>query len=398
MRKPLFLPLGLAVIIVVLIMLVPNGYLIKKIPEERVSQAATELNPFMFQGKYIQEKMMSTDKYLPIYGSSELSRLDRFHPSNYFEVTGEKFTPFLIGRGGSVSLVHFLAMAEHKDKLKGKKLVFIISPQWFQPDGALEAQFAPNYSSLHGYDFAFNKEISPSLKKRAIKRLLEFQTVSSDPMLSTLYESELSNGKWIHQKARIVKPIANNYRNLLIKKDLYYVLLGGKPRERSISKKVKNKSWEELNIMAEKIGKKNSRSNNFKIVDSQYEKMRMRITDLKDSKIGASYGISKEYDDFQLVLDLLKEAEAEPLFISIPVNGDWYDYTGFPRKGRTDYYKKIRLQIEKSGFAVADFSDHEYDPYFMKDSIHIGWKGWVYTDKAIKEFYERSNIKTAAQN
>jgi D-alanine transfer protein len=116
------------------------------------------------------------------------------------------------------------------------------------------------------------------------------------------------------------------------------------------------------------------------------------VPSLKDKKSGASYGKSPEYNDFQLVLDLLKQSGADPLFISVPVNGKWYDYTGFPKEGRTAYYARIKKQIESEGFQIADFSNHEYDPYFMKDTIHIGWKGWVYTDKVIKDFYEGKKI------
>ncbi|OPG94643.1 D-alanyl-lipoteichoic acid biosynthesis protein DltD, partial [Chryseobacterium mucoviscidosis] len=75
---------------------------------------------------------------------------------------------------------------------------------------------------------------------------------------------------------------------------------------------------------------------------------------------------------------------AEPLFISVPVHGKFYDYTGFPKKGRTDFYKKIKKEIEQEGFQVADLTNHEYDPYFLKDTLHLGWKGWVYVDQEIE--------------
>jgi D-alanine transfer protein len=278
-------------------------------------------------------------------------------------------------------------MAENVEQLNGRKVVFVISPQWFQPEGALEAQFAPNYSTLHGYDFAFNEEIDQSIKKRALKRLLEFSTINGDPILRTLYEGELYDDPWKKRKASLVKPIAKLYVKVLEKKDLYYSVFESEERERKIVKKVKNKSFSDLEKMAVRIGKANSNSNNFRIVDPQYDKIKNRVHDLKDSKIGASYGVSKEYDDIQLVIDLLRESKAEALFISVPVNGLWYDYVGFPKKGRTDYYKKIKQQVDNSGYQIADFSEHEYDPYFMKDAIHIGWKGWVHTNKAIEEFY-----------
>ncbi len=393
MKKVIFTPLILAFAVLIGMVIIPNKWIESLIPKNRVSEAATELNTLMFQGKYIQGQMLEEKQYLPIYGSSELSRLDQFHPSNYFAVNNQGFTPFLVGRGGTESLIHFLNFSEHTDQLKGKKLVFILSPQWFQPRGADESHFVPNYSTLQGYDFAFNNKLDPDLKKKAIKRLLHYTPVKNDFMLSALYQAEISKDPWAKRKALCIKPFAYAYRNVLAKKDLYYSLVDGNSRHRVISPRVKDKSWGELENQAAAAAAKKSRNNQFFVIDSQFNKIKHRVPSLKGYKRGASYGKSLEYYDFQLVLDLLKKSGADPLFISIPVNGKWYDYTGFPKDGRYAYYTRIKKQVENEGFQIADFSGHEYDPYFMKDTIHIGWKGWVYTDRAILDFYHNGSEK-----
>lgn len=391
MKKAIFAPLILAFLVLFILVIIPNKWIENLIPKSRINEAATELNLFMFQGKYVQGKMLENSHYLPMYGSSELARLDQFHPSNYFKENNDGFTPFLIGRGGTESLIHFLNFAEHTDQLKDKKMVFVLSPQWFQPGGADESHFVPNYSTLQGYDLAFNKKIDPKLKKMAIKRLLKYTPVKNDQMLSILYKAEISKNPWKKREASVIKPFALAYRNILVKKDLYYTLAGGVHRHRVITSKVKGKSWDQLEKEANQLGAKDTKSNHFYVVNTQYAKIKSRVPELKNYKKGATYGHSIEYHDFQLVLDLLKESGAKPLFISVPVNGKWYDYTGFPKEGRTAYYKRIRKQIEANGFQIADFSNHEYDPYFMKDTIHIGWKGWVYTDRAIQNFYDDTN-------
>jgi D-alanine transfer protein len=164
-------------------------------------------------------------------------------------------------------------------------------------------------------------------------------------------------------------------------------MFGGMGKTREIKKAVKNKDWEQLKVMAAREGAKKATNNQFLVINSQYNKIKKKVPQLEGFKREASYGRSVEYYDFQLILDLLKESGAKPLFISVPVNGKWYDYTGFPKEGRTSYYKRISEQVRAAGFPMADFSNHEYDPYFMKDTIHIGWKGWVYVDKAIQDFY-----------
>jgi D-alanine transfer protein len=392
MKKPVFAPFFLAILVLFILIVIPNTWIESLIPKNRVNEAATDLNPFMFQGKYLQQKMLEDKHFLPMYGSSELARLDQFHPSNYFKVTGEPFTPFLVGRGGTESLIHLLNFSEHIDQLKGRKIVFVLSPQWFQPNGTDESHFVPNYSSLQGYDFAFNNKINPTIKRRAIKRLLTFSPVKNDPILSTIYKAEISHNAWDKEKAYVVRPFAYAYKNMLMKKDLYYSFTGGIKQHRTIQHDLKGKNWNQLETEANKVGANNSTNNQFCVINSQYNKIKKMVPSLKNGKLNATYGKGPEYHDFQLVLDVLKQSGADPLFISVPVNGKWYDYTGFPKEGRTAYYNRIKKQIEADGFQVADFSSHEYDPYFMKDTIHIGWKGWVYTDQAIKDFYNGVKI------
>ena len=91
----------------------------------------------------------------------------------------------------------------------------------------------------------------------------------------------------------------------------------------------------------------------------------------------------------QLFLDICKDLKIEPLLISVPVNGRWYDYTGFSKEDRNQYYQNIRDIASKNNVELADFSDKEYELYFLKDIMHLGWKGWVYLDEAIYNFYQK---------
>ncbi|MCY8858193.1 D-alanyl-lipoteichoic acid biosynthesis protein DltD [Bacillus atrophaeus] len=391
MKKRFFGPIILAFILFVGAIAVPASWLTRFIPDKRVEESATALNPNMFQGLYLQNKMLEEQKYLPIYGSSELSRLDKFHPSNYFEVNNQGFTPYLIGKGGSQSLIHAINFAAHADQLKGKKLVFIVSPQWFTKHGSDEQHFAPNYSALQGLDLAFNDTIDPAVKKQMMKRMLHYKAVTNDAVLSELYQAMLEGQTW---KVNLLKPAAKSYYSLLQKKDLYYSMAESEGPKRHVSESVKDKPWSVLKQEADKMGEDHSRSNVFHIDDPSYRKLKHKVPKFKNRNKHRTYAKSPEFGDFELMLDILKDAGAEPMFVSIPVNGKWYDYTGFPKNGRTDYYKKVKKQIEAKGFQVADLSGHEYDPYFMKDTIHIGWKGWVYVDKAIEEFYKTGKVSS----
>ena len=49
--------------------------------------------------------------------------------------------------------------------------------------------------------------------------------------------------------------------------------------------------------------------------------------------------------------------------------------------------EKIRYQLESQGFTnIADFSKDGDKPYFMQDTIHMGWNGWLAFDKVVDPF------------
>ena len=117
-----------------------------------------------------------------------------------------------------------------------------------------------------------------------------------------------------------------------------------------------------------------------------------KIASLKGSYSDASYVESPEYDDFRLFLDVCKELNIEPLIISAPVNGRWYDYAEFSKADRNTYYQNIRDICREYNVKLADFSQKEYEIYFLRDIMHLGWKGWVYLDRAVYEFYNNQPI------
>jgi len=388
MNRSSFKPLMVAVILFSILLLFPAQWLLPWINEKLVERESVGLDPNMFQGYLVQQKMLDDPAYLPVYGSSELARLDPFHPSNYFHVNPQGFTPFLVGRGGTEALLHFLNFSAHADQLKGKRIVFVLSPQWFVPEGSDESHFAPNFSVLQGYQFALNPKVNHSLVIEGSKRLLAYNVVKSDWMLSSLLEANLYHDKWHQTKAMVIKPFAYGFLHVLERRDLILSLLDVHLKKLHPKPALtQNKSWAELEDAASHLAAKKAADNPFFVNDFYYKAMlQPKLDKLHGYKKGASYATSKQYQDLQLVLDVLKEAGAKPLFVSVPVNGYWSDYTGFPAKGRTDYYVKVKKQVEKNGFPVLDLSSHEYDKYFFKDTIHLGYKGWVSVDKGILQF------------
>ncbi|MEB9981366.1 D-alanyl-lipoteichoic acid biosynthesis protein DltD, partial [Bacillus cereus] len=206
--KHAFGPIILACVLFFIIILIPSKSLVSLISDKKVEDAATSLQKEKLQSVFLQQKMLENSQYLPMYGSSEFLRMDAYHPSNYFKVNPAGFTPFLIGTGGTQSLAHILNMTSTMDELEGKKVVFVLSPQWFTKTGVSQGDFTNNFSKQQAYHFIFNDEINPGMKKQIAKRLLDYKVVQEDDILKNSLEGIVYNDTKHNIKAGLVKPLA----------------------------------------------------------------------------------------------------------------------------------------------------------------------------------------------
>ena len=52
-----------------------------------------------------------------------------------------------------------------------------------------------------------------------------------------------------------------------------------------------------------------------------------------------------------------------------------------------DFNQKIKYQLQKQGFNnIVDLTNDGREPYFMQDTIHLGWRGWLKMDQAVDPF------------
>ena len=73
------------------------------------------------------------------------------------------------------------------------------------------------------------------------------------------------------------------------------------------------------------------------------------------------------------------------------MNGKWSDYTGFSAEKRAEYYENVRqIAAEYNNVTLLDLTGFEYEPYFLCDTMHLGWRGWLAVDKAIAEFWREA--------
>lgn len=347
------------------------------------------------QGLILQEKSLSKDDNLLIFGSSELgSLLQPFHPEYFYAGKRDGFQVNIIGRGYSQSLIHTVNMGALGEDLKGKKVVFIISPQWFSEKGLMPKDFGSNFSKYQFYELMFNKDIDKSIKIRLAARVGKIAGEAGElGDIKTFCDLYAGDNILSNTLLSLMMPYYKFEQYLLsindkIKTDKVLNDYTGKAQNIPAENTLFN--WDEEKQKAVEAGKNEASNNEFLIENGYYDMyIRGNISNSKDSYKGSSYTESPEYDDLILFLDICKSLEVKPLVVSVPVNGKWYDYCGFDKKDRDTYYKKLNQIVTSYGFQMADFSGYEYEDYFLKDVMHLGWKGWVYVDEAIDKYYHQ---------
>ena len=349
-----------------------------------------------FQGTILQEKALASPDILPIYGSSEFSSYSEFHPSRIFEGKPSGFAPFLVGRGGSQDIIHALNMAALGDSLQDKKIAIILSSQWFSQEGIAPGYFNQNFSPLHVYRMLFSGKLSAATKQQLSKRLLDFPaTFNEHPTLQALLTQQVATKQTTNLRSLSLDVRGRIEMAALEARDATKtILLTRQLNPEYIARNVTTTApalpaWPVLKAKATEQGKAATQNNQFGIVGEYYsEHIQSKLVENKGSSSKAALYPSPEYQDLELLLQILQEVKAKPMFMIVPVNGFWYDYTGFPAGERKAYYARIESMVREKGFQISNFGGYEYEKYFLQDIMHLGWKGWVYVDESLDRFYQ----------
>lgn len=370
-----------------------------------VETAGLSPSPDYFGGVILQRKALHASDVLLLYGSSEMSLLNDYHPAKLFEDKPTHFVPFLVGHGGSQGLLHLLNFGALGNDLEGKKLVVFLTPQWYGPGGIPQSTFAGNFSPLHVYQTFLNPTLTAQTKHDIAKRLLDFPNVLKNyPVLAQLIRVYGDQPNW---KSRVLKlaywPLAKIELAGLTVEDALKTVAHVKTlnpkviaKNASAPTSLASLSWETLRTEATNKGATLTTSNDMTLLDTYYYKHVVpRLQEIRNSDQLAKLFPSPEYNDLDLLMQILKQSRARPLFVIIPMNGRWYDYTGFPTSERKACYERLATMIQQKGFELADFTSHEYEQYFLQDPWHLAWKGWVDVDEELDIFYhERKYPKT----
>ena len=323
-----------------------------------------------------------------VMGSSELSAYtDMPAPDALFGSTSD-FEVVLFGRGYTQCLLHAIDVGAYAKSLRTGKVVLILSPQWFEREMEVEA-FPDRFHERAYAAFLGNGDIPASIKREVAARVEE--SLVDDPTeLATvqLYDAVMVE-KDLNPAARLQVLAHNTFMNAKANHD-YAQRIGTLPAPKSGTSPASEIDWDDVLEQATELGRKSCTNNDFFIQDEyfdEYVREGYESGENKNGRAGSSMRESTEWGDFELFLQVCEATGVEPLVVSVPVNGRWYDYAGFDRAERAWYYQQVRDLCAAHGAELADFSDREYEAYFLKDIMHLGWRGWAHVCKAIYEYY-----------
>lgn len=359
-------------------------------------RSAVTLTAGSFKGR-TQKVRALTDKkhrFVPYFGSSEWLRFDSMHPAVLSEKYKRNYRPYFLGQRGAASLTQYFGMQQMLPQIENKTAVYVISPQWFTKKGYSPTAFQQYFNSDQLTSFLHQQE-GDIAAQYAAKRLLQlYPTVAMKDNVKKVSDNQkLSN--FDKQYIRLISRLNNRedalFSSLFSEHNENYEKLV-QPQVNRLPDKF---SYSDLEKFATRDAQRNTTNNDLGIDNKFYKhRLRKRIKKLKGTQKRFSYTKSPEYNDLQLVLNQFAKSKTNPIFVIPPVNAKWTAYTGLSQEKYQQAVKKIRYQLESQGFKnIADFSNDGGKPYFMQDTIHMGWLGWLAFDKAVNPFI--SNPKPA---
>ncbi|WP_412990034.1 D-alanyl-lipoteichoic acid biosynthesis protein DltD [Pediococcus siamensis] len=389
MAKKLFQIFGPVIFAALLLMaLLFSPFKLNHITSKTESKAAIGLSPNVLKGQVIKASALAHQEYVPFFGSSEFSRFDFAHPSVLASKYHRKYTPFLMGNPGTQSLTHYFQMQLITAQLKNRKAVFVISPQWFVKKGTRKDAFSFYYSPLQAITWLLTRQTNTKEDRYAAKRLLAMPAGKANHTIMVALQ-RIQKGEHLTQYERTY--LTYQQRLLQHEDQLFSSLKMKNNRDRLVQSAQPLPSVyqpKKLDQLAVRVGRRKTSNNRFEIDNRFYnQRLRKKIKKFKNLEENWRYTQSPEFSDFELVLNQFAALHTNVMFIIPPVNQKWADYTGLSQKMLRTFDRKIRYQLTSQGFTnICDLSRQGDVPYFMQDTIHLGWRGWLAADQALNPF------------
>ena len=320
-----------------------------------------------------------TEESLLVVGSSELSTPKRIVPQVPVQVFGTAdygVRLMLIGEAFDQSLWHAIALgAYQKAGIPRNKIALIVTPGWFVDGGQDADTFGTRFSYSLYSDFCSNPQVPDEAKAYVRSRLEELGT--DETALNAASPSLPQD----YLNAFALKALDD----LKLRQGLIEVRAKG--IDLVDEEKPATPDFEQLRREAAETGEQMSTTNDWGVEDAFYtNQLEPALADAKGSRAGETYSDTPEYDDLNCFLDIADACGVEVLVVLSPEMGPYYDYIGIGQETRAASYDRVRSIVANHSAQLADFSDREYEKYFLYEIVHFGWTGWVDVEESLYRF------------
>ena len=343
------------------------------------------------QGLAFQRAAAGAPDVLPLYGSSELivplpERADVFF---HDAPTGFQVCP--VGKVGATPLIMLQKLAALGCDLRGKKIAISLSSVWFLAD-ITQFSYEANFSLVTASELMFNSALDFELKRAIASRMLQFpRTTEKNPLLGFALSRMASGGPLDRIVLCALWPLGKLQTTILDLQDHFaavsYILYGPKSGA-SLHPQILD--WSDLIAKAsETASAREKQAGTASGSDG-------RVPRRDDAWFLRNLNRSNQWRDLELLLRVLTKVHAQPLLLSMPMDGQFYDEAGVSRSVRECYYNKMHALAERYRFALVEFEQHDEDGPFLNRGVpqvkqiasgHLTAKGWMFYDRVLDNFF-----------
>ena len=360
---------------------------------------AQQLLPESPISSVVQQSAFRQQNVLPVYGSSEIYiTITPYRAFYFFDYHPTGFEVFDIARKATTSLIMAQDLASVGAMIKGKKVVISFTPSMFTSQQVASDAYANNFSRIYADGLIFNPNLSMKVRREAAARMSAYpDTLKTDPLLDFAVNNLAVNSPLNDTLYTVIFPLGQ-IDNYILRLQDHYSIWAANQAQQSKPKRVKPAqgkiNWDAEIANAQALQIQTTTTNPYGIDDDVWINhphmggFELRAPGSQDAIYLSSLQNSKEWEDFDILLQVLQELGAKPLILSRPINGAVYTAAGISSKVQPVFYDLLQKAVQPYKFPVVDFREHTNDLYFSVDfASHTSGKGWLFVDQVLDAFY-----------
>lgn len=329
-----------------------------------------------------------------VFGSSELNPAPAgpAHPASLLEGGRYGVDVMVTGRAFCEDLWQAIEVGAFAGELETKRVVIIPSMQWFMCYRTPGRDFPAAFSEGAYQAFMENGAISRSTKDAVTARMAAYGVDRRGGSGGLASAASALDADAAELKASL---------RLAVGPDGVGAADDAAPASAPASRPgapagIAAPDWDAIFAEARETARDRSSSNDLGIYDRWFEKSYAKwLKGASGWRVeDGEYFSEQEFQDFNLLLQVCREAGVEPMVLIQPVKGRLYDQTLYTRDVRARYYQRIREACRAAGVPYADFSPHEYDALFLREYSHPSDLGGAYYSKAIFRYVTDGVVDT----